>query len=129
MFVWTAYELSESPHTHQPGLSAMAAQVFWGSASWAHEIVAVAVFGGDLVSSDEVLPATAPACIPPMIPSRAVESEGDSPAAVPPNRPPSPAMMAAEIEAGKAALPVGKSIRLSGHDPSRFLYPPGPPQS
>lgn len=29
----TGYEFGESPHTHQPGLLAMAAQVFWGSAA------------------------------------------------------------------------------------------------
>ena len=34
VLVWIAYELGESPHTHQPGPLAMAAQVFWGSASW-----------------------------------------------------------------------------------------------
>ena len=129
MFVWTAYVFCESPHAHQPGLLAMAAQGFWGSAACTHELVTVAVLEEDTVSVDEALFATRPAEIPPTIPPMAAESVGDSPAAAPPNRPPSPAMMAAEIEAGKAAVPVGKSIRLNGHDPSRFLYPPGPPQS
>ena len=107
----------------------MAAQGFWGSAACAHEINAAVVFEGDTMSVDEALFATTPAEIPPTIPPMAVERVGDNPAAVPPNWPPSPAMMAAEIEAGKAAVPDGKSIRLNGHDPSRFLYPPGPPQS
>ena len=106
----------------------MAAQVFWGSAACAHEMVAVAVFEVDTVSVDEALSAPTP-WISPMIPSMAAESVGTCPAAVPPNWPPSPVMMAAEMDTGKAAVPVGKSIRVNGHDPSRFLYPPGPPQS
>lgn len=36
VLVCMGYELDESPHTHQPGLLAMAAQVFWGSAAWEH---------------------------------------------------------------------------------------------
>ena len=81
------------------------------------------------MSVDEMLP-DAPACIPPIIAPMAAEVVGDiPPVAVPPNWPPLPAIMAAEIEAGKASVPVGRSIWLKGHDPSRFLYPPGPPQS
>ena len=34
VLVWTAYVEGESPHMHQPGPSAIAGQVFWGSASW-----------------------------------------------------------------------------------------------
>lgn len=82
--------------------------------------MAAAVVEGDVVSVDEAFPA-APACIPPMIAPMAAEVVGDTPLAVPPNWPPLPAMIAAEIEAGRASVPVGKSIRLNGHDPSRFL--------
>ena len=42
-----------------------------------------------------------------MIPPIAAAGVGDIPAAVPPNRPPSPAMIAAAIEAGKASVPDG----------------------
>ena len=56
-----------------------------------------------------------------MITPMAAEVAGDIPLAVPPNWPPLPAMIAAEIEAGRASVPVGKSIWLNGHDPSRFL--------
>lgn len=41
VLVCTGYGLGESPHTHQPGLLAMAAQVFSGSAAWEHNAVAV----------------------------------------------------------------------------------------
>ena len=42
MLVWTGYELGEVPHTHQPGPSAMAVQVFWGSEAWVHNAAVVA---------------------------------------------------------------------------------------
>ena len=32
----TAYVAGSLPHSHQPGPSVMAAQVFWGSAAWKH---------------------------------------------------------------------------------------------
>ena len=97
----------------------MAVQVFWGSAAWLHNAVAAAVVEGDVVSVDEAF--SAPACTPLMIAPLAAEFVEDVPLGAPPNWPPLPAMIAAEIETGKASVPVGKSIRLNGHDPSLFL--------
>ena len=97
----------------------MAAQEFSGSAAWLHNAVAAAVVEGDVVSFDEAFPALA--CIPLIFSPLAAEFVGVVPLAAPPNWPPLPAMIAAEIETGKASVPVGKSIRLNGHDPSRFL--------
>ena len=71
------------------------------------------------MSVDEAFPP--PACIPLIIPPLAAEFEGGILLAVPPNWPPLPAMIAAEIETGKASVPVGKSIQLNGHDPPHFL--------
>ena len=81
--------------------------------------MAAVVVEGDVVSVDEAFPA--PACIPLIIAPLTAEFVGDIPLAAPPNWPPLPAMIAAEIETGNASVPVGKSIRLNGHDPSRFL--------
>lgn len=90
-----------------------------------------AVREGDkaVVRVDDSRPAAIPAEMSPTIPPSAVVTVGDNTAAVPSIWPPFPAMMAAEIEAGRAAVPVGSPIQLNGHDLSRFLYPPGLPQS
>ena len=71
------------------------------------------------MSVDEAFPV--PVCIPLTIAPLTADFVGDIPLAAPPNCPPLPAIIAAEIETGKASVPVGKSIRLNGHDPSRFL--------
>ena len=78
----------------------MAAQVLSGSAAWWHDTVAVAAVGEDVVSVGDVWLVAAPAAIPPMIASRAAESEGDI----------SSALIAVELEAGKVSVPVDESI-------------------
>lgn len=69
----------------------------------------MAVVEGDVVSVGDAWPAATPAEIPPTIASRAAESEGDVPPELSSGWPPSPAMIAAELEAGKASVPVGES--------------------
>ncbi len=60
----------------------------------------MAAVKGDVVSVDDAWPAATPAEIPPMIASRTAESEGDIPLV----------LIAAELEVGKASVPVGESI-------------------